>query len=136
MARATRGRGPRGRGNSAPRSQDMGTSEKRMGRRPMDKTVKEAARAYKKGTNEGIRKIIEKMEERIMEEDSEEETEEWRDLIPDSGNTRGRLFQFKQTLHLYWPMKRLVGKATEKVSMGMDLIIRDMLDYKRDLQTI
>jgi len=41
------------------------------------------------------------MEERIMEEDLEEEMEKWRDLIPDPRNTRGRLSQFKQTLHLY-----------------------------------
>jgi len=62
-----------------------------MGRRPMDETMKEVAKVYKKGTDEGIKKIIEEMEERIMEEDSEEEMEEWRDLIPDPGSTRGRL---------------------------------------------
>ena len=72
-----------------------------MGRRPMDETVKEAVKANKKGTNEGIRKIFEEMEERIMEEDSKEEMEEWKDLILDPGNIRGIISQFKQTLHLY-----------------------------------
>lgn len=66
----------------------------------MDETVREATKTYKKGTGKGIRKIIEEMEERIMEKDSEEEMEEWKDLIPDPGNTRGKLSQFKQTLHL------------------------------------
>lgn len=71
-----------------------------------------------------------------MEEDSEDEMEEWKDHILDPRNTKGRLSQFKQTLHLYWLMKRLVGKSMDQVSMDMALIIRDMPDYKKDLQTI
>ena len=47
MARAARGRGRRGWGNNGPRSQDMGTSGKRIGRRPLDETLREATKAYK-----------------------------------------------------------------------------------------
>lgn len=49
MARAARGRGRRGQGNYGPRSKDMGTSEQRIGRRPLDETIREATKAYKKG---------------------------------------------------------------------------------------
>lgn len=94
MARPARGRGRRG-GKNGPRPKDLGTSEQKKGRRPMDETVGEAAKAYMEGTDAGIQKIIEEMEDRILEEDSKDEMEEWKDLIPDPGNTKGRLSKFK-----------------------------------------
>jgi len=61
----------------------------------MRKTVQEAERAYKEGTDEDIRKLIQELEENIKEEYSETEMEEWGDLIPDPGNTRGRMTLYK-----------------------------------------
>lgn len=75
--------------------------------------VNEAARAYKEGTNVDIHKLIQEMEGSIMEEDSEPEMEEWRDLVLDLGKTRGMLSLFKQTLQVYWIMKRLLARALE-----------------------
>jgi len=95
MAWAARDRDRRGGTNNGPHSQDIGTVGKRLGRRPMDKTVNEATKAHMKDTNEGIRKIIEEMEDRVKEEESEEEMEEWRDPIPHPVNTRGRMSQYK-----------------------------------------
>jgi len=40
------------------------------------------------------------MEDIILEEDSEDEIDDWKNHIADPGNIRGRLSQFKQTLHL------------------------------------
>lgn len=102
----------------------------------MDEAIQEAAKAYMRDTDEGIRETIEDMEAEVKEEESEGEMEEWRGMVSDSGNTRGRMSQYKQILHLYWLMKGLLCKAVEQVSMGMALITRDMSDYKKDLQTI
>ena len=39
--------------------------------------------------------------------------ENYRTLVPDPKNTRGRITEFKKTLYLYSLMKSLFGKAME-----------------------
>ena len=41
------------------------------------------------------------MENRVLEEPSDPEMEEWNTLLPDPGNTRGRLMLYKHELHMY-----------------------------------
>lgn len=36
--------------------------------------------------------------------------EDWRTLVPDLGNIRGRITQFKQTLYLYWQWKAFCAR--------------------------
>lgn len=45
--------------------------------------------------------------------------EDWGNLIPDPGNTRGCLSLYKQALHVYWVLKRLLAKIMEQVAMEM-----------------
>lgn len=68
--------------------------------------------------------------------ESEEEMKAWHEVIPDPRNTRGRLTLFKKTLYLYWIMKSLMGKAMEQPSMGMEMTLQDMPNYKKNLQAI
>lgn len=75
--------------------------------------VQEAEKAYNEGTDADIRRIIQELEANAMQEDSEPEMEDWGNLIPDLGNTRGRLSLYKQALHVYWVLKRLLAKAME-----------------------
>ena len=57
-------------------------------------------RAYGKGTKEDIKRIIDALENRVLEEPSDPEMEEWNTLLPEPGNTRGRLTLYKQALHM------------------------------------
>ena len=66
----------------------------------------------------------------------EEETDNWRTLVPDPGNTHGRIKQFKQTLYLYWLVKSLLGKAMEHISVGMAVTLQGMPNYKKDMEKI
>lgn len=75
--------------------------------------MQEAEKAYNEGTDIDIRRIIQELEANAMQEDSEPEMEDWGNLIPDLGNTRGRLSLYKQALHVYWVLKRLLAKAME-----------------------
>ena len=99
MACSRRGRGRGGRGCPNQPSRNNPTistpAAQRRSRKTMRKTVQEAERAYKEGTDEDIRKLIQELEENIKEEYSETEMEEWGDLIPDPGNTRGRMTLYK-----------------------------------------
>lgn len=45
--------------------------------------------------------------------------EDWEFLLHDPGNTRGRMSLFKQSLHIYWVMKRILAKALEQVATEM-----------------
>lgn len=55
---------------------------------------------------------MEEREEEIKQgSETEEDMDNWRILVPDTGNTRGRITQFKQTLYLNWLMKSLLGKG-------------------------
>lgn len=60
--------------------------------------------------------------------------ENWRTLIPNPGNTCGRISQFKKTLYLYWLMKSLLGKAMEEISVGMAVTVQGMSNYKKDME--
>ena len=54
--------------------------------------IQEAAKAYHKNTSEEIQKLIEKWEADINRHaDTNMDTKEWRRLIPDLGQTRGKL---------------------------------------------
>lgn len=85
----------------------------------MKHKVQEAERAYSEETNADIRRIIQELEATAMQEDSDPEMEDWGNLIPDPGNTRGRMSLYKQALHVYWVLKRLRAKAMEQVAMEM-----------------
>ena len=54
------------------------------------------------------------MEEEAIQAQSNFEMEEWEYLIQDPGNTRGRMTLLKQSLHVYWVMKRLLAKLWNK----------------------
>lgn len=96
--------------------------------------ITEAAEAYHEGTDEGIQKLLEEWEEEIKQgNEIEEDMENWRTLVLDPGNPRGRITKFKQTLYLYWLMKNLLGKAMEQISVGMAVSLQGMPSYKQDL---
>ena len=81
--------------------------------------VQEAARAYREGTSEDILRIIQDMEASVREEQSDSETEEWAKMIRDPGNTQGRLTLYRQSLHIYWVLKRILAKVFEQVVKEM-----------------
>lgn len=76
-------------------------NQQKRGRRSTKQVAQEAEKAYVKGTNEEIKRIIDALENKVLEEASDPEMEEWSILIPDPGNTRGRLTLYKQALHMY-----------------------------------
>ena len=59
------------------------------------------------------------MEEEATQGQWESEMDEWEYLLPDLGNTRGRMTLYKNALHVYWVMKRFLEKAMEQVAMEM-----------------
>lgn len=71
-----------------------------------------------------------------MEEDSVSEMEEWGDLVPDPGHTRGMMSLFKQTLHIYWVMKRLLPRALEQVVGEMVEIAQGIPNLKKDMKNL
>lgn len=95
------------------------TGTVRRVRKSIGKKVQFAERAYCENTNQDIRRIIKQLEEEVIQGQSESELEDWEYLLPDPGNTRGRMTLYKQTLHVYWIMKRLLAKAMEQVAMEM-----------------
>jgi len=76
------------------------------------------------------------LENRVLEEPSDPEMEEWDTLLPDSGNTRGRLTLYKQALHMYWMMKHLLAKAMEQVAVEMAEIAQGVPDMKKELDSL
>ena len=76
------------------------------------------------------------MEDSIMEEDSEPEMEEWGDIIPDPGHTRGRMTLYRQALHMYWALKRLLARALEQVAGEMAKIAQGMPNIKKDMKNL
>lgn len=90
------------------------------GRRPVIDVIQEAAKSYHENTAEEIQNPIEKWEADInRHEETKMHNEEWRGLIPDMGQARGRLTQFKQTLYLNWYIKCILGKALDRISMSL-----------------
>lgn len=75
-------------------------------------------------------------EEVKQESDTKEELENWRMLVPDPGNTIGRITQFKQTFYLYHLMKSLLGKAMEQIFVGMVVTVQGLPNYKKDMEKI
>lgn len=77
------------------RAVDLSTSEPRCGRKLVERLISEAVASYMEGMDAGILKILEEWEEKIKQEDEfEEEMENWKGVILDPRNTRGRLNQF------------------------------------------
>jgi len=62
--------------------------------------------------------------------------EEWEYLIQDPGNTRGRMTLFKQSLHIYWVMKRLLAKALEQATTEMAELAQGVPNLRRELRII
>lgn len=62
--------------------------------------------------------------------------EDWEYLLPDPGNTCGRMTLYKQTLHVYWVMKRLLAKAMEQVAMEMAKLSQGISNLKKELGNI
>ena len=62
----------------------------------MEHLISEAAVAYREGTNAGIHKLLEEWEGEIKQEgEIEEEIENWRVVISNPENTKGRITQIK-----------------------------------------
>lgn len=79
---------------------------------------------------------MQQMEEEAIQGQSESEMEDWEYLLPDIGNTRGRMTQYKQTLHVYWTIKRLMAKAMEQVVMEMVEMSQESPYLKKEMQNI
>jgi len=62
--------------------------------------------------------------------------EDWDFMVQNPGNTRGRMSLFKQSLHIYWVMKRLLAKALEQVATEMVETTQGGPELKRELQFI
>lgn len=113
-----------------------GADQAKRPRRTVDQRIRQAERAYNCDTNPKIRKIIQNMEEEAIQSQSDSEMEDWLSNVQDPGNTRGRLSLLKQSLHLYWVMKRLLAKALEQVASEMIEIAQKSPDMRRELQFI
>jgi len=62
--------------------------------------------------------------------------DDWEYLLLDPGNTRGRMTLYKQALHVYWVMKRLLAKAIEQVDVEMAEMSQGIPNLKRELKNI
>ena len=79
---------------------------------------------------------MEHWEEDAIQAQSEEEMEDWVATMPDPGHTRGRMTLYKQSLHLYWVMKRLMAKALEQVAREMAEMVQNLPNVKKELKDI
>lgn len=95
-----------------------------------------AEKAYYQNTNKGVRRIIHHLEEEAIQDQSDPEMEDWVYLLPDPGHTRGRMTLYKQSLHVYWVMKRLLAKAMEQVAMEMVELSQGIPTLKKELKNI
>lgn len=101
-----------------------------------EQMAQDAEKAYNEGTNEDIRKIIQELENNVLQEPYDPEMEEWSTLLPDLGNTRGRLSQYEQALHVYWVVKRLIAKAMEQVVDEMIEIAQGIPNLRREMKNL
>ena len=62
--------------------------------------------------------------------------EDWEYLLPDLGNTRGRMSLYKHALHVYWVMKRLLAKAMEQVAMEMAELAQGIPNLKKEINNL
>lgn len=96
-----RGRGSRGRSWTKRKREEQETTPVRKYRKTLTKKIQNAEKAYCENTNEDIRRIIQQLEEEATQGQSDSEMEDWDYLLPYPGNTRGRMTQYKHTLHVY-----------------------------------
>lgn len=54
--------------------------------------------------------------------------------LPNLGHTRGRMSLYKQSLHVYWGLKRLLAKSMEQVAAEMVEIAEENL--KKELKNL
>lgn len=100
----------------------------------MNQMVQEAEKAYKEATDVEKRKIIQEIEAKALQEDSEVEMEDWGNLIPNLGNTRSRLSLYRQALHVYWVVKRIMAKAMEQVAMELAEEAQGIPNLKKEMK--
>lgn len=132
MASTTRGHGHDRRGSTHRANKRSSMLEGRMGCKPLEHLIAKATTTYWDEMDEGNRKLIDDWEAEIKQgSEPEEEIDDWRTMVPDPWNTRGRITQFKHTLYLYFLMKRLLGKAMEHISMGMSVTMQGLPSYKK-----
>jgi len=62
--------------------------------------------------------------------------EDWEYPLPDPRNTRGRMSLYKQALHVYWVMKRLLAKAMEQVAMEMVELAQGIPNLKKEMNNL
>jgi len=105
-------------------------------RKPIEKKIHYAKRAYQQNTNPKIKRFIQNMEEESLQAQSDLEMEDWEFLLHDPGNTKGRMSLFKQSLHMYWVMKRLMAKALEQVAIEMAELAQGVPNLRRELRII
>lgn len=138
--RPGRGRGRRGRVRGRQAGSQERSSPSPVGKRRGWKTLKhkvhEAERAYSEETNADIRRIIQDLEAAAMQEELDPEMEDWEYLLPDPGNTRDRLSLYKQALHVYWVMKRLLAKAMEQVAMEITEIAQGIPNVRKEMKNL
>lgn len=81
---------------------ELGPSGGQWGRKSVERLISESTGAYREGTNQEIQTLLEEWEAEVKQEsEADTELKDWRVLVPDLGNTRGRITQFKRTLYLY-----------------------------------
>lgn len=129
---ADRGRGGEDRG----KDEDLRAGPAKRPRKTMERRIRQAEIAYQQDTDPRVRRIIQNLEEEAIQGQSEYELEDWEFMVQDPGNTRGRMSLFKQSLHIYWVMKRLLAKALEQVATEMVGIAQGGSELKRELQFI
>lgn len=98
--------------------------------------AQEAEKAYNDGTHADIRRIIQELENNVLQDASGPEMEDWNRLLPDPGHTRGCLSLYKQALHFYWVMKRLLAKAMEQVAEEMTKIAEGTPILRKEMDNI
>lgn len=96
----------------------------------------EAEEAYNDGTHGDIGKIIQELENNNLQEASDPEMEDWNRLLPDPGHTRGRISLYKQALHFYWVMKRLLAKTREQVAEEMIEIAEGIPNGRKEMDNM
>lgn len=147
-ARGRSGRGRRGyrgrRGGRGRREEEIAAEEgeaselrgRKRGNRDIRQKLQEAEDAYQKDTNPKVRQIIDHLEEEALEDLSEPSMEDWENYIPDPGHTRGRMTLYKQSIHVYSGVKRLLAKAMEQVATEMAEMIQGSSTLRKDLENI
>lgn len=108
----------------------------RRARQTFEHKIQRAERAYVQNTNPKIRRIIQNMEEEAIQAQSDSEMEDWELLVHDPGNTRDKMSLFKQSLHIYWVMKRLLAKALEQVASEMAELAQGVPNLRRELRIL